>query len=58
MPETPMAELGYKRNIKTDLLPTIWCPGCGIGSIMMQLAMVLDEMGLEYTITLFVTGLG
>jgi 2-oxoglutarate ferredoxin oxidoreductase subunit beta len=58
MPETPMAELGYKRNIKTDLLPTIWCPGCGIGSIMMQLAMVLDEMGLDETNTLIVTGIG
>ncbi len=58
MPETPMAELGYKRNIKTDLLPTIWCPGCGIGTIMVQLAMVLDEMGLDETNTIIVTGIG
>jgi len=58
MPETPMAELGYKRNIKTDLLPTIWCPGCGIGTIMIQLAMVLDEMGLDETNTIIVTGIG
>ena len=58
MPEAPMAELGYKRNIKTDLLPTIWCPGCGIGTIMMQLAMVLDEMGLDETNTIIVTGIG
>ncbi len=53
-----MAELGYKRNIKTDLLPTIWCPGCGIGTIMMQLAIVLDEMGMDETNTIIVTGIG
>ncbi len=58
MPEAPMAELGYKRNIKTDLLPTIWCPGCGIGTIMIQLAMVLDEMGLDETNTIIITGIG
>lgn len=58
MPEAPMAELGYKRRIKTNLLPTIWCPGCGIGTIMMQLAMVLDEMGLDETNTIIVTGIG
>ena len=58
MPEAPMAELGYKRHIKTDLLPTIWCPGCGIGTIMMQLAMVLDEVGLDETNTNIVTGIG
>ena len=31
MPEAPIAELGFKRNLKVDLFPTIWCPGCGIG---------------------------
>jgi 2-oxoglutarate ferredoxin oxidoreductase subunit beta len=58
MPEAPMAELGFKKNLKTDLFPTIWCPGCGIGTIMIQLAMVLDEMGLDETNTIIVTGIG
>jgi 2-oxoglutarate/2-oxoacid ferredoxin oxidoreductase subunit beta len=58
MPEAPMAELGYKEHLKLDLFPTIWCPGCGIGTIMMQLAMVLDEMGLDETNTIIVTGIG
>jgi 2-oxoglutarate/2-oxoacid ferredoxin oxidoreductase subunit beta len=58
VPEAPYAELGYKRNLKLDLFPTIWCPGCGIGTIMMQLAMVLDEMGLDETNTIVVTGIG
>ena len=58
MPEAPMAELGYKEHLKLDLFPTIWCPGCGIGTIMLQLAMVLDEMGLDETNTIIVTGIG
>lgn len=58
MPEAPMAELGYKDRLKVDLFPTIWCPGCGIGTIMMQLAMTLDEMGLNERNTIIVTGIG
>ena len=55
MPEAPMATLGYKDRLKLELFPTIWCPGCGIGTIMMQLAMVLDEMGWDETNTIVVT---
>ena len=58
MPEAAFAELGFKRRLKVDLFPTIWCPGCGIGTIMIQLAMVLDEMGLDETNTIIVTGIG
>jgi 2-oxoglutarate ferredoxin oxidoreductase subunit beta len=58
MPEAPLAELGYKEHLKLDLFPTIWCPGCGIGTIMMQLAMVLDEMAMDESNTIVVTGIG
>jgi 2-oxoglutarate/2-oxoacid ferredoxin oxidoreductase subunit beta len=58
MPELIMAELGYKKHLKVELFPTIWCPGCGIGTIMMQMAMVFDEMGLDETNTVIVTGIG
>jgi 2-oxoglutarate ferredoxin oxidoreductase subunit beta len=58
MPEAPVAELGFKNNLKLDLFPTIWCPGCGIGTIMIQLAMVLDEMGMDESNTVIVTGIG
>jgi pyruvate/2-oxoacid:ferredoxin oxidoreductase beta subunit len=30
--------MAVKDKLKTDLFPTIWCPGCGIGLIMQQLA--------------------
>ncbi|MGH2356615.1 MAG: thiamine pyrophosphate-dependent enzyme [Candidatus Limnocylindria bacterium] len=58
MPEAPLAELGYKERLKLELFPTIWCPGCGIGTIMMMLAMVLDEMALDERNTVIVTGIG
>jgi 2-oxoglutarate/2-oxoacid ferredoxin oxidoreductase subunit beta len=53
-----MAEMTYKDRLKLDLFPTIWCPGCGIGTIMMQLAMTLDEMHLDERNTIIVTGIG
>jgi len=53
-----MAEMTYKDRLKLDLFPTIWCPGCGIGTIMMMLAMVLDEMKLDERNTIIVTGIG
>ena len=53
-----MAELTYKDRLKLELFPTIWCPGCGIGTIMMMLAMVLDEMQLDERNTVIVTGIG
>ena len=30
--------LDFKRRLKVDLFPTIWCPGCGIGTIMIQIS--------------------
>ncbi|CAN5386448.1 hypothetical protein BH24CHL10_BH24CHL10_09560 [soil metagenome] len=53
-----MAEMTYKDRLKLDLFPTIWCPGCGIGTIMMMLAMTLDEMKLDERNTVIVTGIG
>ena len=53
-----MAEMTYKDRLKLDLFPTIWCPGCGIGTIMMMMAMTLDEMGLDERNTVIVTGIG
>jgi 2-oxoglutarate ferredoxin oxidoreductase subunit beta len=50
--------MAVKDKIKTHLLPTIWCPGCGIGLIMQQLASVMDELGLDETNTVMVTGIG
>jgi 2-oxoglutarate/2-oxoacid ferredoxin oxidoreductase subunit beta len=50
--------MAVKDKLKTDLFPTIWCPGCGIGLIMAQLAAVMDELGLDKNNTVIVTGIG
>jgi 2-oxoglutarate ferredoxin oxidoreductase subunit beta len=50
--------MAVKDKLKTDLFPTIWCPGCGIGLIMQQLAEVMDEIGLDKHNTVIVTGIG
>jgi 2-oxoglutarate ferredoxin oxidoreductase subunit beta len=50
--------MAVKDKLKTDLFPTIWCPGCGIGLIMQQLATVMDEVGLDKSNTVLVTGIG
>jgi 2-oxoglutarate ferredoxin oxidoreductase subunit beta len=50
--------MSVQDKLKTDLFPTIWCPGCGIGLIMAQLAAVMDELGLDKNNTVIVTGIG
>jgi 2-oxoglutarate ferredoxin oxidoreductase subunit beta len=50
--------MAIKDKLKTDLFPTIWCPGCGIGLIMQQLASVMDDLGLDKDNTVLITGIG
>ena len=50
--------MSMKDKLKLELFPTIWCPGCGIGLIMAQLATVMDELGLDKYNTVLVTGIG
>ncbi|HEY5474398.1 MAG TPA: thiamine pyrophosphate-dependent enzyme, partial [Candidatus Limnocylindrales bacterium] len=50
--------MAVKDKLKTDLFPTIWCPGCGIGLIMQQLASVMDELDLNKMNTVLITGIG
>jgi 2-oxoglutarate/2-oxoacid ferredoxin oxidoreductase subunit beta len=50
--------MAVKDKLKSHLFPTIWCPGCGIGLIMQQLAAVMDEIGMDQKNTVIVTGIG
>jgi len=50
--------MAVKDKLKVDLFPTIWCPGCGIGLIMTQLASVMDELDLNKMNTVLITGIG
>jgi len=48
----------FKDLLKLNQFPTGWCPGCGIGQIMIQLAMVMDELGLDHTNSTVISGVG
>ena len=48
----------FKDLLKKENFPTSWCPGCGIGMIMTQTAIVMDELGLNHTNSTIVSGVG
>ena len=48
----------FKDLLKLERFPTTWCPGCGIGQIMIQLAIVMDELGLDHTNSTVISGVG
>ena len=48
----------FKDLLKLERFPTTWCPGCGIGQIMIQLAKVMDELGLNYANSTVISGVG
>ncbi len=38
--------------------PTIWCPGCGIGTVVSAMVRAIDNLGLNHDDTVIVTGIG
>ncbi len=55
-----MPRLGYDvdRYLRKEMLPTVWCPGCGNGSITQALAVALDRLRLEPGQVVVVGGIG
>jgi 2-oxoglutarate ferredoxin oxidoreductase subunit beta len=41
-----------------DLMPSVWCPGCGIGTIVYTFVQAVEEMGLESDKICVVSGIG
>ncbi len=50
--------MSWKDIIKQERMPTLWCPGCGLGMLLTQVAKAFDEMGLNHTNTTAVSGIG
>ena len=50
-----MEHINYYREEK---LPHIWCPGCGHGTVMGAIVRSIDEVGLDPTKTVVVSGIG
>lgn len=47
----------YQNYIKTDLLPTLFCPGCGNGIIQYAAIGAIDSLGIKEN-TACVSGIG
>jgi 2-oxoglutarate/2-oxoacid ferredoxin oxidoreductase subunit beta len=53
-----MIDRSYKSLLKMHRYPHTWCPGCGIGAVMKNVAMVLSELGWNHQNTAVVSGIG
>ncbi|MBQ1306396.1 MAG: 2-oxoacid:ferredoxin oxidoreductase subunit beta [Erysipelotrichales bacterium] len=52
-----MSNLIYK-YMRPEHLPHIWCPGCGNGIIMRDVAQAIENLGLSRNNTVIVSGIG
>ena len=52
-----MSNLIYK-YMRPEHLPQIWCPGCGNGIIMRDVAQAIENLGLNRNQTVIVSGIG
>ena len=52
-----MSSLIYK-YMRPEHLPQIWCPGCGNGIIMRDVAQAIENLGLSRNQTVIVSGIG
>jgi 2-oxoglutarate ferredoxin oxidoreductase subunit beta len=50
--------LEIEKFLRTDRLPHIWCPGCGVGIITGAFLRVINELGLNRENTVVVSGIG
>jgi 2-oxoglutarate/2-oxoacid ferredoxin oxidoreductase subunit beta len=48
----------YKELLKMRRYPHTWCPGCGIGAVLKNVAMGLQDLGWNYQNTVAVSGIG
>ena len=54
---TNTSDLIYK-YMRPEHLPHIWCPGCGNGVIMRDIAQAMENVGLDRAKTVIVSGIG
>ena len=54
MATNPFAE----KYLRTETMPHIWCPGCGNGILMRDIAMAIERNGLDQNNVCIVSGIG
>ncbi len=47
-----------EKYLRKDMLPTIFCPGCGIGSALQYTLRAIDDLGLSQDEIVWVSGIG
>jgi 2-oxoglutarate ferredoxin oxidoreductase subunit beta len=52
------AENPVEKYLRTDRMPHIWCPGCGIGTTVNCFTRAIDECGLDLDQLAIVSGIG
>ncbi len=53
-----MMDRSYKELLKMRRFPHAWCPGCGIGAVLKNVAMAIKELGWNRHDTVAVSGIG
>jgi 2-oxoglutarate ferredoxin oxidoreductase subunit beta len=53
-----MMDRSYKELLKMRRFPHTWCPGCGIGAVLKNVAMVIKELGWNGQNTVALSGIG
>ena len=53
-----MASQLIEKYMREDKLPHIWCPGCGNGVIMRDVAQAIENLGLDKKKVVIVSGIG
>jgi 2-oxoglutarate ferredoxin oxidoreductase subunit beta len=58
--ETPEQNVSnpVEQLLRSDRIPTIWCPGCGIGTTVNSMAFALLKSGLDMSKVVVVSGIG
>ncbi len=46
------------KYVRTDGIPWMWCPGCGIGTVVGAMLRSIDQLGLDQQDVVIVTGIG
>ena len=47
-----------EKYLRKDLLPTIFCPGCGNGQVLQYVIRAIDDLGISQDDLVFVSGIG
>ncbi len=56
MPEPRISEI--KKYLRLNTMPTLWCPGCGIGQVAGAIIRAVIKLSIKKDDIAFITGIG